>query len=154
MRKKIAISLIIFLTFQWINVYSYETNTSNTKGENIIAKLNEDGKTHPRLLINKNIVKNLKEKIEINEDLKKQYNKVKSIADSYLNKEPVIYEILDGRRLLPVSRELVKRVQYLGLAYQLSGEEKYSTRLIKELERVCNDKFFSKLESKSFFRYS
>ncbi|MBY0757204.1 leucine-rich repeat domain-containing protein [Clostridium sardiniense] len=113
-----------------------------TKGEEIISKLKKGGEAHPRLMINATIIENIKEKIKTNEKLKIQFNRVKSIADSYLDKEPVVYEILDGKRLLPVSRELVKRVQYLGLAYQLTGEEKYSNRLIKELERVCNYKFF------------
>lgn len=58
-------------------------------------------------------------------------------ADSLLEKEPAVYELRDGVRLLYVSREVLDKMYALGMAYQLTGEQKYAERGYKELEAVC-----------------
>lgn len=61
-------------------------------------------------------------------------NRFISLADGYCDLEPVKYEVADGMRLLPVSREMLSRMTYLGFAYQMTGDEKYAEAAWKNLK--------------------
>ncbi len=58
-------------------------------------------------------------------------------ADEYLSKPLLQYEIPDGIRLLQVSRDMLDRALCLGMAYRLTGEEKYAEKLWLELENAA-----------------
>jgi len=49
---------------------------------------------------------------------------------------PVSERIVEGRRLLGVSREALRRVFYLSYAYRMTGEKKYAERAEKEMLAV------------------
>jgi hypothetical protein len=59
-------------------------------------------------------------------------------ADRLLARAPVDYT-LEPRRpvLLPTSREVLKRTETLGVAWLMTRDARYATRLAAEMERVC-----------------
>lgn len=61
-------------------------------------------------------------------------------ADAYLTKDVRPYEIPDGIRLLSVSRAVLDRALTLGMAYRLTGNDKYAERLWREMESVAEFK--------------
>jgi hypothetical protein len=58
-------------------------------------------------------------------------------ADSMLELFPLVKQ-MTGRRLLGVSREAVRRLSTLALAYRFEREESYLLRLEEELKAVCS----------------
>jgi len=50
---------------------------------------------------------------------------------------PLIYELRDGVRLLYVSRDALKNMYSLGMAYQLTGDKKYADRAWIDLQSIC-----------------
>ena len=58
-------------------------------------------------------------------------------ADSMLELDPLVRQMM-GRRLLGVSREAVRRLSTLALAYRFEREESYLLRLEEELKAVCS----------------
>lgn len=51
---------------------------------------------------------------------------------------PLVYEIADGIRLLPVSRGVLSRVTNLSMAYRLTNNSAYAARAYAELESAAN----------------
>lgn len=58
-------------------------------------------------------------------------------AESMLELDPLVRQ-LRGKRLLGVSREAVRRLSTLALAYRFERDERYLTRLEEELKAVCS----------------
>ena len=61
-------------------------------------------------------------------------------ADGILEEPLLEYDIPDGIRLLFVARKMLNRTMNLGMAYKLSGDERYARRLYQELEKVASFK--------------
>jgi hypothetical protein len=58
-------------------------------------------------------------------------------ADLVLMSSPVTYHLPDGVRLLSISRKVLQRIRQLGLAYRVSGDEKFAARAWAELRTVA-----------------
>ena len=65
---------------------------------------------------------------------KRWYEAIRVDAVKLLKAPPSHYEIADGMRLLPVSREVERRVQNLALVYRLEGDRRYRDRIWTEIE--------------------
>ena len=65
------------------------------------------------------------------------YAGIRKEADAALKKKPSQYEKRDGRRLLPVSREVLQRVTNLAFLYRMTGERKYADRAWTELSAAA-----------------
>ncbi len=61
---------------------------------------------------------------------------VRRLADHELA-QPVVTRQMEGRRLLHISREVLRRVIHCGLMYQLGGDEKYARRAILDLQAAA-----------------
>lgn len=51
---------------------------------------------------------------------------------------PVKYELSDGGSLIYVSRDVLTKMYVLGMAYQLTGDQKYADRAWIDLQAVCS----------------
>ncbi|MBQ4528544.1 MAG: heparinase II/III family protein [Clostridia bacterium] len=70
---------------------------------------------------------------------KELFNQIIERADEYVaNDVAVKYELRDGTRLLDVCRDVLRNMYVLGMAYQLTGEQKYARRAWTDLEAVSN----------------
>lgn len=94
-------------------------------------------KSHPRLVMNPTIQSNLKQKIETDPVVKNMYEAIKINATNILD-EPLLERKKIGRRLLSVSREMLYRMNMLGMVYAMEKDEKILDRINQELLKVSN----------------
>lgn len=92
--------------------------------------------SHPRLFLNAAEEPAWRTRIEQNETLRSFADRVIENAEGILETAPVTRE-LEGRRLLGVSRTVLKRTVHLSMAYRLTGEKKYADRAILEMKTAA-----------------
>lgn len=92
---------------------------------------------HPRIQATKEDFDRIRSEIKTNRYKQRWANGIISAANLVLAAEPVKYELPDGERLLSICREVLSRMYSLGMAYQITGDKKYSERAYTELETVC-----------------
>lgn len=61
---------------------------------------------------------------------------VRRLADHELD-EPVVTRAMEGRRLLHISRAVLRRVIHCGIGYQLEHDERYARRAILDLQAAA-----------------
>lgn len=94
-------------------------------------------KSHPRLVLNSSIEKNLKAKIKSDPVVKNIYEAIQLNAEQIYDK-PLLERIQTGKRLLSVSREMLYRVNMLGMVYRIEKKPETLRRLNDEITAVCN----------------
>ncbi len=112
-------------------------NASAMEPDNPLAGLRAE---HPRLLLTPELLGRVKAELATGGALKRWYDAVKANADRMLDAPVSIWELRDGVRLLFVSREVLDRVQTLGLAWLIDRDARHRQRLWQELEGVCGFK--------------
>ena len=118
--KTLSVIMVVFFTI--MNVSSQTTSVDG------LIKM----PSHPRILLFKGEEKTLMKNIN-----KDPY--WKDIHNSYINEADLIIDIpvnereLEGRRLLGVSRENLRRIFCLSYAYRMTGAKKYLDRAEKEM---------------------
>ena len=100
--------------------------------ESEVLVLLEKAAPHPRLLIDAETLTLIQQRLDTQENTKALFDIIRKEADRILNKPPQTYN-KTGRRLLSVSREVLRRVTTLGIVYRLTGEEQYARRAIQEM---------------------
>ena len=89
-------------------------------------------KPHPRLIFTKELEKKLRKQLAKDRDMRKFFEIIKADADSLLKKPPQ-ERIMQGHRLLRVSRRVLERVLRLAMVYRLTDEKKYLKRAEQEM---------------------
>jgi hypothetical protein len=93
-----------------------------------MAKLPES----PRLLLGRGEEARVRDLIASDPQIKAAWELVHSSADLILEQPPVERKLI-GRRLLGVSRTCLQRMTHLGIAYRLTGQQKYADRAKAEM---------------------
>jgi hypothetical protein len=96
-------------------------------------------KSQPRLVFNSTVEKNLKKKMKTDPVIQNMYKAIKLNADEVYTK-PLLERKLQGRRLLGVSREMLWRINMLGLVYRMEKDAKVLKRINDEVVAVCKFK--------------
>lgn len=94
-------------------------------------------KSQPRLVLNSAIEKELKKKLNSDSVIKNMYAAIKLNA-SIIAEKPLLKRDLLGRRLLSVSREMLWRINMLGMVYRIEKDENILNRINEEIIAVCN----------------
>lgn len=94
-------------------------------------------KKSPRLVLNRSIEKDLKKKLKTDPVLQNMYAALKLNA-AEIKKQPLLERIQTGRRLLHVSREMLYRMNVLGMLYRLDEDKETLNRINDELLAVVN----------------
>ena len=124
-------ALVIIVGFSYL--------TSATAGEasadpsDVLKTLD---KSHPRLMLKDKDLERLKERYTEDKVLQKCVKDVLEEADDCAAKSMLTYRKI-GPRLLSVSRECLRRIYALGLAYRWTGEEKYAKKAVDNMLTVC-----------------
>lgn len=95
------------------------------QGETVNSVLANAPTAHPRLFLNAKTLEEINVNIEADPLLGQTRDHIIELADEMTNLPP-LERIVEGRRLLSVSRACLRRMCYLGLAYQLTGDAKYA----------------------------
>jgi len=93
-------------------------------------------KNHPRLILKDKDLERLKELYASDKILQRYLTDVLSKADVYAQEPTLTYEKI-GPRLLRVSRECLRRIYALSLAWRWTGQEKYADKAVENLLAVC-----------------
>ena len=94
-------------------------------------------KSQPRLVLNSTIEKELKKKLKMDAVTQNLYKAI--LANSVeIQKEPLLERKLEGRRLLGISREMLYRMNFLGMVYRIEKDPKILARINDEVTAVCN----------------
>ena len=96
-------------------------------------------KNHPRLILKNSCLQKLKKQYKTDKTLQRYIEDSLKQADKYMLKETVVYH-KKGKRLLKVSRECLRRVYALGLAYRWTADPNYAEKAKQELLAVSNFK--------------
>jgi len=96
-------------------------------------------KSQPRLVLNATNEKILKDKLKSDPVVQNLYKAIQSNVEKIQN-EPLLERKLVGRRLLGVSREMLYRVNMLGMVYRIEKSNKILKRINEEVVAVCNFK--------------
>jgi len=148
MRKNIVsfwqISILIFLAFSFQSLLAFSFSES---GEKDIPKLNNPvtvqylrknlRKSQPRLVLNSKIERHLKNELKTNPVVQNIYEAIQMNATEILD-EPPLERVMTGRRLLSVSREMLYRMNMLGMVYRMEKDQEILDRINDEVVAVCN----------------
>lgn len=94
-------------------------------------------KSQPRLVLNAKIEKNLKKKLKTDPVVQNMYKAIQLNA-AEVQQKPLLERVKIGRRLLRTSREMLWRVNMLGMVYRMEKDPKILDRINEEVIAVCN----------------
>lgn len=94
-------------------------------------------KSSPKLVLTPALERKVKSQIKNDPMVANYYKAVKKNAFDVLN-EPALERVMIGRRLLSTSREMLYRVNVLGMTYRLEKDKRLLDKLNEELIAVCN----------------
>lgn len=106
------------------NPFTYEYLTKNLR------------KDSPRLVLNAEIDKVLRSKLISDPVVQNIYQVIKMNTEEVLQK-PFLERIKIGKRLLSVSREMLYRINMLGMVYHIEKDPKILERIDGEVKAVC-----------------
>ena len=93
-------------------------------------------KSSPRLILTPAAEKQLRKKLKTDPVVQNVYEAIRLNAQQ-VQTEPLLERKMEGRRLLSTSREMLRRVNVLGMVYRLDGDAKVLNRLNDEVLAVC-----------------
>jgi len=99
----------------------------------VISNLRQE---QPRLVLNADIEKILRTKLQSDPVVKNIYEAIRLNAESIFDK-PFLERIKIGRRLLSVSREMLYRINMLGMVYRIEKDPRILERIDGEVKAVC-----------------
>ncbi|WKN32959.1 heparinase II/III family protein [Porifericola rhodea] len=96
-------------------------------------------KSSPRLVLTPSIEKHLKKDLKSDPVVKNMYEVLKLNAEK-IQTQALLEHTVIGRRLLRTSRDMLYRMNVLGMVYRIDRDEKVLNRINDELLAVCNFK--------------
>jgi hypothetical protein len=93
-------------------------------------------KSQPRLVLNADLEKLVKAKLKTDPVIQNLYKAIQANAE-LIQKKPLLERKLEGRRLLGVSREMLYRINMLGMVYRIEKDGKILKRINEEVVSVC-----------------
>ncbi|MCK5207416.1 MAG: hypothetical protein KAQ79_05335, partial [Cyclobacteriaceae bacterium] len=94
-------------------------------------------KSQPRLVLNSKIEKTLRKKLKTDPVVQNMYKAIQLNA-AEVQKQPLLERKKIGRRLLSVSREMLWRMNMLGMVYRIDKDPEILNRINDEVVAVCN----------------
>jgi len=94
-------------------------------------------KGSPRLILTSAIEKQLKKDLKSDEVVKNMYEAIKLNATE-IQQQPLLERKMEGRRLLGISREMLYRMNILGMVYRIDKDRQVLNRINDEVVSVCN----------------
>jgi hypothetical protein len=91
----------------------------------------------PRLVLNSASERNLKRKLKTDPVIANMYRAIQYNAGEILQ-QPLLERKMEGRRLLGVSREMLYRINMLGMVYRMENDTEILQRINDEVVAVCN----------------
>jgi hypothetical protein len=97
-------------------------------------------RVHPRIVTDAAGFGRVRQLVTIDPLPKRWYRAIRAQAADLLAAPPSEYEIADGKRLLPISRQVKERVQILALVYRIERDPRMLARVWREIEAAARFK--------------
>ncbi len=91
---------------------------------------------HPRLVFTAGEEVAVKKTISESKPVMAVHERIMKYADETLT-EPTAFYRKNGKRLLGVSRQVLRRVTHLSYAYRMTKDERYAVRALQEMKAAC-----------------
>lgn len=91
----------------------------------------------PRLVLNTKIERELKQKLKSDPVVQNMYKAIK-LNSNEIQKKSLLERKITGRRLLGISREMLYRINMLGMVYRIEKDPVILNRINDEVLAVCN----------------
>lgn len=130
--------ILIFLNIS--DAFSNEEDGDIPKLQNPISESyikDNITKSKPRMVFNAQIVEDIKRKIKTDPVIGNMYEAIQLNACEILN-EPLLERVQTGRRILSVSRNMLYRINMLGVVYLIENDGRILERINSEVLAVCN----------------
>lgn len=138
MKTKISLLISLFCLAILTKSFAQEKEIPKLQNPFTVQYLKKNlRKSHPRLVLNSTTEKNLRKKLKTDPVVQNMYKAIQLNAAEVLTK-PFLERKLEGRRLLGVSREMLWRMNMLGMVYRIEKEPKVLARINEEVVAVCN----------------
>ena len=149
MKNYLSIISIICLLVLHLNVFATQGHNNQANENEEIPKLENPisvqylkrnlRKNSPRLVLNSSLERNLKRKLKTDPVIQNVYKAIQLNAEK-IREQPLLERNMVGRRLLGTSREMLYRMNMLGMVYLVEGEQDILNRINDEVIAVCNFK--------------
>ena len=116
-----------------ITLVAYSADQPTQADSSDILKTLRSG--HPRLFITPESTQKLREEAKQDHELSNQLAAICKAADKIVDEKPIEY--VKGAVLLNKSRTCLGRITTLAFAWQMTSDDKYAVRALKELTAVC-----------------
>ncbi len=133
MKQLLSCSVLICLLVAIASCDKKEVATPMPEFTGILKNIKAE---HPRLMLSNERIEELKTLQKTDPTLDKYINAVLASANAMITRAP-LQRVLEGPRLLSVSRELLNRITHLALSYRLTNDKKYLTAALDNLKTVC-----------------
>lgn len=147
MKKQLNFLISLMCIFVLTTTLAHAGMNTPSAGEEDIPKLDNPmsvqylkknlRKSQPRLVLNAQSERNLRNKLKTDPVVQNMYKAIELNAVQIQN-EPLLERIQIGRRLLSVSREMLYRMNMLGMVYRIDKDPKVLQRINDEVVAVCN----------------
>lgn len=140
MKRPFILSILFSFILGGIFLTAWKPVPAGGKLENPMSlsylkeKLRKKG---PRLVLTPELEKELKKKSESDPVIKNMYQAIRLNAQA-ITQKPLLERIMEGRRLLAVSREMLYRVNMLGMTYRIEKDKTILNRINEEVLAICN----------------
>lgn len=119
------------------NLLTFERPSGETL-EAAAEKQLGDLSVHPRLIMNDDRIARMKRLIQTDEKAKAIYDIILDYADQSLESETLTYKYTDSLRMKPVADAAIVDMMYRGVAWFITGDDKYLEKQWLDLEAVAN----------------
>ncbi|MEP2294947.1 heparinase II/III family protein [Algoriphagus sp.] len=138
MHSKLRLILLLFFTLALFPALAQEQEIPKLDNPMSVSYLQKNlRKSSPRLVFDQPILMDLKKNINTDPVLQNMYGSIQKNAESILE-EPLLERVMEGRRLLRTSREMLYRINMLGVVYLMEKDAKVLARINDEVLAVCN----------------
>ena len=131
----VRLRLFLCLMVGWGVFGAYAQQPENVTREQVAEAMSRMPKGHPALFADGARFQTLRAELEAHELGRAALGLLCRDADAFLT-QPVCARVMEGKRLLAVSRRALHRLTTLALAYRLTGKEDYLKRCVEEMDAV------------------
>jgi hypothetical protein len=138
MKTKLNLLITLFCLALILPAFAQEHEPQKLQNPITVEYLKKNlRKSQPRLVLNSDLEKLVNSKLKTDPVIQNMYRAIQANAAAIQGK-PLLERKLEGRRLLGVSREMLYRMNMLGMVYRIDKDEKVLKRINEEVIAVCN----------------
>lgn len=139
MQKKVYLFVLTGLIFCLLSCGNNLVTTEDDNPPTSPPPTEETVTAHPRLLLKRGEESKIHSLLQNSPNMKATHQYIIDYSDKMMTTAVLEY-VLEGKRLLAVANEALKRIYFLSYSYRMTGDEKYAKRAENEMLAICGFK--------------